>query len=125
MKLSPTAMEPYCRETVLLHSAFALVEKKALIPLANINRERSRELVGIISHTVEELMCGVGKQEELRKQLNAWCFTDMCRSHWRAYDEEMDKFQEFPPLPQFSIVFYVELVKELQWTDLVAQVRSV
>ena len=117
-----SALKPYCPETVVLHSAFALVEREAAIPLADIDSRSSKDLVRILGHAYDEIDAS---HQKLGRHVHGWIFSELCRNGSQYFDEEADKFKEFPPLPRFSCAFYLELVKRLQWGDLMQEVLTV
>ena len=126
----------YCPETVLVHSAFLLAE--TVQKLDEIEKDKCSQVVKIVTGTVREITREVLhentrklRQIEVREiefKIHSWVFYSLLKTsdyHDRGESlEEDDYFDSFPPLPQFGINFYVELVQELEWGELLVEVRE-
>ena len=126
----------YCPETVLVHSAFLLAE--TVQKLDEIEKDKCSQVVKIVTGTVREITREVLhentrklRQIEVREiefKIHSWVFYSLlkrsdCHDLGESLDEE-DFFDSFPPLPQFGINFYLELVQELEWGELLVEVSE-
>ena len=126
----------YCPETVLVHSAFLLAE--TVKKLDEIEKDKCSQVVKIVTGTVREITREVLhentrklRQIEVREiefKIHSWVFYSLlkrsdCHDLGKSLEEE-DYFDSFPPLPQFGINFYLELVQELEWGELLVEVRE-
>ena len=126
----------YCPETVLVHSAFLLAE--TVQKLDEIEKDKCSQVVKIVTGTVREITREVLhentrklRQIEVREiefKIHSWVFYSLlkrsdCHDLGESLEEE-DYFDSFPPLPQFGINFYLELVQELEWGELLVEVRE-
>ena len=126
----------YCPETVLVHSAFLLAE--SVQKLDEIEKDKCSQVVKIVTGTVREITREVLRENtrklrqievrEIEFKIHSWLFYSLlkrsdCHDLGESLEEE-DYFDSFPPLPQFGINFYLELVQELEWGELLVEVRG-
>lgn len=126
----------YCPETVLVHCAFLLAHNEAGQSLVGMEKCTCSQVVRIVSETVREVTTQT-RQTDCRKFLDAetkglefkihfWVFTSLLKSYDTldpGESPEEDYLDSFPPLPPFDINFYVSLVHEIGWADLLVEVR--
>lgn len=125
----------YCPETVLVHSAFLLADKEAGQSLNGAEKGKCGRLVHIVSATIREITREalradtrkllLGEVRQLEFKIHSWLFASLLKSYYSLdLDDspEEDYFDSFPPLPQFGINFYLELVQDMEWSELLVEV---
>ena len=127
----------YCPETVLVHCAFLLADKEAGQSLIGAEKGNCRRVVQIVSEAIREVTREAiqdntrkllqVEMKELEFKIHSWVFTSLLKCYGvfgPGESPEEDYFDSFPPLPQFDINFYLQLVHEVGWGDLLVEVRA-
>ena len=127
----------YCPETVIVHSSFLLADKKAAKSLSSADKRTCCELAQIVSGTIREVTRELLGEETCKRldvevrglefKLHSWIFSSLLsRYQQNKVDGSIEEhyFDSLPPLPRFGISFYLEVVKELQWENLLVEVSS-
>ena len=123
----------YCPETVLVHSAFLLANNVAARSLNELERGKCSQAVQIISGAIREITQEslLGEkllQVEVRQlefKIHSWLFSSLFSSYGGLECGELSEeeyFDSFPPLPQIGVGFYLELVQEVGWSELLVEV---
>lgn len=123
----------YCQETVLVHSAFLLAQSEQ--SLTELEKGKCSRAAHIVSRAVKEiteelLVDDKGRllQVEVRGlefKIHSWVFASLFRGYGGlkfADSREADYFDSFPPLPQMGAGFYLELLQEVGWSQLLVEV---
>lgn len=123
----------YCPETVIVHSAFFLAE--SLQSLTKLEKGKGTKAVQIVSKAIKEvtgelLVDDKGRlpQVEVRRlefKIHSWIFASLLKAYGGLkFDDsrEEDYFDSFPPLPGMGVEFYLELLQEVGWNELLVEV---
>ena len=127
----------YCPETVLVHSAFVLADKESGKNLNRVEKGECSRAVQLVSETIREVINEAPQADtrkllqvevrELEFKIHSWVFASLLKGYI-GFDvgesPEEDYFHSFPPLPQFGVSFYLELVHDLGWGELLVEVRT-
>ena len=127
----------YCPETVLVQCAFLLADKEAGQSLIGAEKGNCRRVVQIVSEAIREVTKEAIQDntrklfqveiKEIEFKIHSWVFTSLLKCYGifgPGESPEEDYFDSFPPLPQFDIKFYLQLVHEVGWGDLLVEVRT-
>lgn len=128
----------YCPETVLIHGAFLLANKEAKKGLSEMEKGDGSKVARIVSETIREVTSAkfepVGHNllqteiNELEFQIHSWVFTSFLNGIGLVDQDDFpedDFFHSFPPLPQFGVEFYLELVHKMGWQKYLVEVIPV
>ncbi|KAL9988358.1 hypothetical protein ACROYT_G002795 [Oculina patagonica] len=124
----------YCPETVLVHSAFLLAHNEAVRGLNELVKGECSKALQVVSGAIREITQGALVDEkhellqveirELEFKIHSWVFYSLFRSYGGfgfSESAEEEYFDSFPPLPKIGVRFYVELVQEVEWSDLLVE----
>ena len=125
----------YCPETVLIHCAFLLADKKAVQGLNEQEKDKCSKAVQVVSGAIREITQRLLVDEkhellqvevrELEFKIHSWVFYSLFRRYGGfgfSESPEEEYFDSFPPLPQIGVGFYLELVQEVEWSELLVEV---
>ena len=125
----------YCPETVLVHTAFLLADKEAGQGLNELQKDKYSKAIQIVSEALREITQKSPLDEknnlhqveptELEFKIHSWVFYSLFRRYGGfefGESAEEDYFDSFPPLPQIGVSFYLELVHEVGWSELLVEV---
>lgn len=125
----------YCPETVVVHTAFLLADKAAVRGLNELEKGKCSEAIQIVSGAIREITqkSPFGEKNkllqievtELEFKIHSWVFYSLFRRYGGfefGESPEEDYFDSFPPLPQIGVSFYLELVHEVGWNELLVEV---
>lgn len=125
----------YCPETVVVHTAFLLADKEAVRGLNELQKDKCSKAIQIVSEAIREMTQKSHLDEEnkllqaeateLEFKIHSWVFSSLFRRYGGFASGESpgeDYFDSFPPLPQIGVSFYLELVHEVGWTELLVEV---
>ena len=125
----------YCPETVVVHTAFLLADREAVRGLIELEKNKCSKAIQIVSEAIREITqrspldeknnLHQGKAAELEFKIHSWVFSSLFRRYGGFEFGESpgeDYFDSFPPLPQIGASFYLELVQEMGWNELLVEV---
>lgn len=127
----------YCPETIVIHTAFLLADKEAVQGLNELEKGKCSKAIQIVSEAIREITqkspldeknnLHQVKATELEFKIHSWVFSSLFRRYGDlefGESTEEDYLDSFPPLPQFGVNFYVELVQKVGWSKLLVEVRN-
>lgn len=129
----------YCPETVLVHAAFLLADNDAVKGLNESQKGKCCRAVQVVSGSIREITQGsLGLDEknevhqvevrQLEFKIHSWIFNSLCKRYVSSESSDNEESPEdeyldsFPPLPQIGVGFYLELVQEVGWSELLVEV---
>lgn len=125
----------YCPETVVVHTAFLLAEREAVRGLDELEKGKCSKAIQIVSEAIREMTQKSPLDEknnlhqmeatELEFKIHSWVFSSLFRRYGGLEfgdSPEEDYYDSFPPLPQIGVSFYLELVQEVGWSELLVEV---
>ncbi|XP_068734665.1 uncharacterized protein [Montipora capricornis] len=130
------SMISYCPETVLVHCAFLLADKEAGLGLAKVEKGNCRQVILIVSDSIREITARnlqadghvhklhQTKIKQLEFQIHSWVFSSFLKGIGFLDPDNLpedDCFHCLPPLPPFNVEFYLDLLHEMGWEELLVE----
>ena len=129
----------YCPETVLVHTAFLLADNEVVQGLNESQKGKYCRAVQVVSGAIREITQGsldLDEENEVHQvevrqlefKIHSWVFHSLCKGYVSSESSDHEESPEyeyldsFPPLPQFGVRFYLELVQEVGWSELLVEV---
>lgn len=122
----------YCPETVIVHSAFLLAE--SLQSLTKLEKGKGTRAVQIVSRAIKEITGELLVDDKgrllpvevrtLEFKIHSWIFASLLKAYGGLkFDDsrEEEYFDSFPPLPGMGVGFYLELLQDVGWNELLVE----